>query len=138
MARVTDSNRCRSDDTSSHGHTTDRRRANRSFSQAFTSTPASIARVRAALAGYATAAGAADLLHDHVARSAFHDSLDRGNLMAGHEHELRRTGANMLVLRKRELDQRVAAQAPAFAAERGRPAAIRRPLSGFDPLVDLS
>jgi serine/threonine-protein kinase RsbW len=46
------------DDTSSDGHATDRRRANGSFSRTFTSTPASIARVRAALAGYATQVGA--------------------------------------------------------------------------------
>jgi serine/threonine-protein kinase RsbW len=80
----------------------------------------------------------ADLFHDDIGLFVLDDVLDRRNLVARHQHEMRRTRPHALVLIDGDLDEHVAAQAPAFATKRHRFPTLRRPLARFDPLVDVA
>jgi hypothetical protein len=78
------------------------------------------------------------LAHDRVALAAFHCALDLRILMAGHDGELRRLGADGLVFGKRQADGFDAVLVPTLAEEVESLCDLRTRLQFLDPLIDLA
>ena len=78
------------------------------------------------------------LLHDDVAGAGRDDALDVRQFMAGKNHEPPGVRADLLVLADRQLDEPVAPDTGAFAAEADWSVLVPGPLTSLDALVDIA